>query len=49
MNDTYSKETLALSKEIEHYAAMDVYDSERPQVVQVSARAVQTCMPSRIT
>ena len=38
MSDEYSKETLALSDEIEHYAAMDVYSAERPKIVQVILR-----------
>ena len=37
MNDDYSNETLALSEEIELYANMDLYSSDRPKIVQVRA------------
>ena len=37
MDDAYSKETLALSEEIELYAGMDLYSAERPKIVQVAA------------
>lgn len=43
MADAYSKETLALSNEIETYASMDLYDSERPKIVQVRPYAKLLC------
>ena len=44
MDDAYSQETLALAKEVDRYASMDVYDSERPKLVGVSScsRHLQT-------
>lgn len=35
MKDDYSRETLALGEQIQAYASMDLYDSERPKIVQV--------------
>jgi hypothetical protein len=36
MDDAYSQETLALAEDVDRYASMDVYDSERPKLVGVS-------------
>lgn len=37
MDDAYSQETLALAEDVDRYARMDVYDTERPKLVGVSA------------
>ncbi len=37
MKDEYSKETLALGQQIQTYAGMDLYNAERPKIVQVRA------------
>ena len=44
MDDAYSQETLALAEDVDRYASMDVYDSERPKLVGVSScsRQLQT-------
>ena len=40
MKDEYSKETLALGQQIQEYASMDPYSSERPKVVQVRTECI---------
>ena len=35
MKDDYSKETLALGQQIQAYASMDLYNADRPKLVQV--------------
>ena len=35
MTDAYSRETLALKREVESYVAADPYDPERPKIVAV--------------
>ena len=35
MDDSYSKETLALAEVVDKYAGMDLYDAERPKLVGV--------------
>lgn len=40
MKDEYSKETLALGQQIQEYASMDPYSSERPKVVQVRVQSI---------
>ncbi|EIE26160.1 hypothetical protein COCSUDRAFT_61150 [Coccomyxa subellipsoidea C-169] len=35
MKDEYSKETLALGQQIQTYAGMDLYNAQRPKIVQV--------------
>ena len=40
MDDDYSRETLALSEEIELYAGMDLYSSDRPKIVQVQPSTI---------
>lgn len=35
MKDEYSKETLALGQQIQAYASMDLYNAERPKLVQL--------------
>ena len=42
MDDAYSQETLALAEDVDRYASMDLYDSERPKLVGVSL-AADTC------
>lgn len=35
MTDAYSRDTLALKREVESYVAADPYDPERPKIVAV--------------